>query len=361
MPTAYFLIPGLRLPKDAASEILQKADPDALQTLASGFGPPSVQPLVSELTRPFALCSHHLWFWGVIPRGKTTPAHAAYEWLEDFGPTLSTEIWSITLCAEKNGVLMSLDDDPLTSEEIDAVSVPLRKALAPFGFVLQIWDTQLYATRMKDWDSVMRPWSCQAGRSAEEADAIAGNRETAMAAMKAAAAAVRSSAPAETRAAAGRPAPSFAWISGGGRQIRFYPPTRMRAVMSDEPVLRSWAKEAGILCQYVSKIGPKWPEEAPPGDVLAAVSDLWDPWLKHDWDRWLAALPETAAKVRALKEDALSRRKTDQFVLIACGHGSAVTLAAQKKEGFRSRFLARLGKKEQTADLSWIAEEGSAA
>ena len=163
MSTAYYLLPGARLPKDVAPAVIPRIDRSLLDPILEGLGTPVCQRLAEGLTLPFARCTHHLWFWGVVPRGKTTPAHAAYVWLEDHGPTLATEIWSVTPCVEENGVYRSLGSDPLTAEEIDRCSEPLRKTLAKFGFVLQQWDTLWYATRMKDWEAVLRPWRDRGG------------------------------------------------------------------------------------------------------------------------------------------------------------------------------------------------------
>ena len=178
MSTAYYLLPGARLPKDVAPAVIPRIDRSLLDPILEGLGTPVCQRLAEGLTLPFARCTHHLWFWGVVPRGKTTPAHAAYVWLEDHGPTLATEIWSVTPCVEENGVYRSLGSDPLTAEEIDRCSEPLRKTLAKFGFVLQQWDTLWYATRMKDWEAVLRPWECQDGMGLDEG-AIAGDRDMA--------------------------------------------------------------------------------------------------------------------------------------------------------------------------------------
>ena len=163
------------------------------------------------------------------------------------------------------------------------------------------------------------------------------------------------SAPAmQARREAGRPAPNYLWISGGGRPVRFYPPTKFRAVLSDEPVLRRWAKEAGILCQYVAPTARRaWPSEAPPGDVIAVVSELWEPWLRGDWDAWRNALPgvcETIASLRRLARE----RRNERFCLVACGTGSAVTLSDQggTARGFFAKF-----RKTPRADLSWVIEQ----
>ena len=353
MSTAYYLLPGARLPKDVAPAVIPRIDRSLLDPILEGLGTPVCQRLAEGLTLPFARCTHHLWFWGVVPRGKTTPAHAAYVWLEDHGPTLATEIWSVTPCVEENGVYRSLGSDPLTAEEIDRCSEPLRKTLAKFGFALQQWDTLWYATRMKDWEAVLRPWECQDGMGLDEG-AIAGDRDMALECLRACAETMAGTEITAGRKAAGRPAPNAVWIAGGGRQIRFYPPTLIRAVMSDEPVLRSWAMEAGMLCQFVSRTtGKTWPEEAAPGDMIAVISDLWEPWLRGDWDAWLAALPGVASKIAELKAAAIER-KTESTAIVACGLGTTATLLP-KTEGLKSRFLSRFAKKTPP-DYSWLTD-----
>ena len=124
--------------------------------------------------------------------------------------------------------------------------------------------------------------------------------------------------------------------------------------MSDEPVLRSWAMEAGMLCQFVSHTtGKTWPEEAAPGDMIAVISDLWEPWLRGDWDAWLAALPGVASKIAELKAAAIAR-KTESTAIVACGLGTTATFLP-KTEGLKSRFLSRFAKKTPP-DYSWLTD-----
>lgn len=357
MPTVYFLIPGARLPREAAERVLAGPARAKLEALLEGCGPARIERLAAGILSPFSRCAHHLWFWSVVTRGRTTPAHAGYVWIEDHGPALATEVWDVTPCALENGRTLSLASDPLSAEEIDRCSPALRKVLEKHGFVLQQWDRIWYATRTKDWDAVVRPWECQADFRLDDA-AAEGNREAAFALMREAGEALARSDVAAERRAAGRPAPDFAWISGGGRPIRFYPPTKFRAVISDEPVLRSWAMEAGILCQYVGRTASlEWPHDAPPGDVIGVVTDLWEPWLRADWDAWEAALPGALEKIRLLREKALAR-KNETAVFVACGDGTTATIAPAK-QGIKSRFLSRFAKKA-APDLSWLAESDPA-
>ncbi|MCI5850021.1 MAG: hypothetical protein MR009_00470 [Sutterellaceae bacterium] len=354
MSTAYYLLPGARLPEAVAREVIGGTGRDALERIASGLENVSVEQLASGITAPFALCPHHLWFWDIVPRGKTTPAHAAYSWLEDNGPTLGTEIWEVTPCRVSGGKFLGLGEDPLTNSEVDACSPFLRKALARNGFVLQQWDNRWYATRMKDWPVVARPWECEEGRGLDE-EALAGDRATAERVMKEAGEALRAAPPVAERRASGRPAPDTVWISGGGRQIRFYPPTLIRAVLSDEPVIRGWAKESGILCQYVGRTSDgTWPREAPPGDVIAVVSDLWKPWLRRDWEAWLHALPGAAEKVERLRKGA-EERESGEAVVVCFGRGNSATLT-RRTGGLRRRFLGRFGKKAAPG-LDWLIDK----
>ena len=358
MPTVYFLIPGARIPAEPLKELLDPALSRQLESAFKGLGPARVERLASGLLAPFARCSHHLWFWSVVTRARTTPAHAGYVWLEDHGPELSTEIWDVTPCRLSSGRILPLADDPLSAEEIDRCSPALRAVLARHGFVLQQWDRLWYATRPKDWDVVVRPWQCQAGL-ALDASAAEGARDEAFALMRELGEAIASSEVARRRREAGRPAPDFVWISGGGRLVRFYPPTKIRAVLSDEPVLRRWAMEAGILCQYVGRTSQlEWPSDAPPGDVIAVVSDLWQPWLAGDWQAWAKALPAALEKISVIRRKALERQN-EQAVFIACGDGTAATLAPARA-GLKGRLRGRCAK-PAPADFSWLAESSPAA
>lgn len=353
MPTVYFLIPGARIPEEALKSVLDKPLAAKLETAFAGLGEARIEQLSGGILSPFSRCAHHLWFWSVVTRAKTTPAHAGYVWLEDHGPALATEVWDVTPCRLEAGRTVSLADDPLSAEEIDRCSPAIRAALEKEGFVLQQWDELWYASRTKDWDAVVRPWECQAGFAFDET-AAEGDREKAFSLMRRLGEVIAESEVARERRAAGRPAPDFVWVSGGGRPVRFYPPTKIRAVLSDEPVLRSWAMEAGILCQYVGKTsGLEWPSDAPPGDVIAVVSDLWAPWLAGDWQAWARALPGTLEKIAVIREKALAR-KDETAVFIACGDGTTATLAPAKAT-LKSRLLSRFAKKTP-ADLSWLAD-----
>ena len=353
MPTAYFLVPGLMLPAGAPPEAVSGETASALSSLCEGLGPASVQRLAAGILSPFALCTHHLWFWSVVTRARTTPAHAGYVWIEDHGPELATEVWDVTACRLEDGRTLPIEP-ALSQEEIDSVSPALRRALSRQGFVLQQWDRTWYATRTKDWDVVARPWQCQAAMAVDE-DSVMGNRPAALALMQECGAALAGTEAMRRRRQGGIPAANFIWISGGGRPVRFYPPTKFRAVLSDEPVLRRWAKEAGILCQYVAPTsGGKWPAEAPPGDVIAVVSGLWDSWLRRDWDAWRQSLPGVCDAVRRLR-DLARERHNERFCLVACGNGSAATLRDQGGIS-RGSFLSRFRKKAPP-DLAWVLEQ----
>ena len=70
MSTAYYLLPGARLPKDVAPAVIPRIDRSLLDPILEGLGTPVCQRLAEGLTLPFARCTHHLWFWGVVRVGK---------------------------------------------------------------------------------------------------------------------------------------------------------------------------------------------------------------------------------------------------------------------------------------------------
>lgn len=356
MSNAYFLIPGGLLPPKAASEALDAEARQSLEELLGDCRASAPQQLAQGLLLPFARCTHHLWFWAAVTRARTTPAHAGYEWLAENGPALAGEVWSVTPCRLRDGRTAGLGGSPLTPQEVEQCSPALRAVLEKSGFVLQLWDAEWYATRKQDWEVVARPWRCQEGFAADDEEALAGDRGAALALMKACGEALAGTQVSQRRREAGLPAPDFAWISGGGRAVRFYPPTKVRAVLSDEPVLLSWAREAGILKEYTASASAlAWPADAPPGDVIAVVSDLWEPWLQSDWQAWRRALPKTLDKVRTLRS--LARlRGSETAAFVACGRGCAVTLAPERKT-LHSRLLGRFSTRRGPG-LAWIADPG---
>ena len=62
MSTAYYLLPGARLPKDVAPAVIPRIDRSLLDPILEGLGTPVCQRLAEGLTLPFARCTHHLWF-----------------------------------------------------------------------------------------------------------------------------------------------------------------------------------------------------------------------------------------------------------------------------------------------------------
>ena len=93
MNSVYFLVPGLRVPKNAWDDAIQGADFSALATLFEGAEPVLEQRLVQ--TPVLAGATHLLWLWEVLSKTKSMPEMAAFEWEADGGPAMGTETWRL--------------------------------------------------------------------------------------------------------------------------------------------------------------------------------------------------------------------------------------------------------------------------
>ena len=148
------------------------------------------------------------------------------------------------------------------------------------------------------------------------------------------------------RRAAGRHAVDALWISGGGHEELFFPPTLIRSVASDDAAVRGWANAAGILIERIGRDTGRWPE-APHGDVVAVIEDLYPAWLARDWEAWARALPEVARKAASYREDA-KRFEADDVLLVAFGETGAATLAPAEA-GLMERLFRRKSSVEPAA------------
>lgn len=109
--------------------------------------------------------------------------------------------------------------------------------------------------------------------------------------------------------AIGSPAQTV-WLSGGGGAFDYvYPPTKIRSVLTDNEAVKGWALAAGILLQRIGKVtgATTWLEDAPQGECIALIEELYEPWLKQDWQTWEAHIPKVCERIDVLS--AASKRK----------------------------------------------------
>ena len=356
MTQAYFLIPGLILPDSAKNE-LDASTLAVADALSSNLAD---EPIGQNFSRNvFARAVHLQWAWSVITRRKTLPHVTAFSWLMDQGPMLATEIWQLHLAnRDASGVMtgIKIADETL----IEAVSMQLTRPLLKHGFVLQRWDTTLYLTRKSDWGVAAAPW-CTIRNTATPADmalqGLAQDEKEAQSALAAALAALQdltTELAAATLSDAHGVAVNALWISGGGHQQLFFPPTLLRSVLADDPAIIGWAQNAGILNHRTGRLtgANAWPDDAPNGECLAVIDALYEPWLAGDWKAWSQALPGVISQINTLSQAALHKKGCDAVLVVGCGEAKTVSLPLKLVNP--KSLIARFSRKKAKPADPWI-------
>ena len=162
MNSAYFLIPGLRLPKEVLKEPSLGADFSSLLQLGEGAEEVIEQELVHEPVLEGA--AHIAWLWQVIAKRGGMPETAAFEWEADGGPAMGAETWRLHTVHDAiiNGqTILRSPKEELSAEERDELHDEVLACVRQFGFQLQQWADRWYLTRNQDWNLVVRPWCAQ--------------------------------------------------------------------------------------------------------------------------------------------------------------------------------------------------------
>ncbi len=356
MTQAYFLIPGLRLPTHAKDHISSETL-EQLTDLSKGLCSDTIRQELD--TGVYTDSIHYVWAWKVITRRQFAPALAPFRWLMDHGPELLSEVWQLHL-AHRNVEGTLVDVEPLLDEAtIEALCLCLTPALRQEGFVLQRWDTRLYLTRKTDWGVRVRPWRSIVHSTADACrveDLEGGHSERATQALEAMRRLEQTLTDADIRLPDGRTIDSL-WISEGGHLQRFYPPTLLRSVLTDDPAILAWAQNAGILDHRTGRVSgaEQWPSDAPNGERLAVIDDLYESWLTQDWSAWQQKLPEVIATVKRLSDNA-RLKGCDSALIVACGSRSTVSLPIKFAPRAFS-LLARLTTQKTVPAANWLFEE----
>ena len=132
------------------------------------------------------------------------------------------------------------------------------------------------------------------------------------------------------------------WLCGGGGAFDYvYPPTKIRSVLTDNEAVKGWALAAGILLQRIGKVtgATTWLEDAPQGECIALIEELYEPWLKQDWQTWEAHIPKVCERIDVLS--AASKKKGCDAALIV-GTGDGFTVSCPKRLSSARSLLARL-------------------
>lgn len=356
MSKAFILIPGARLPSDEADQILASmpdASAKALESLGEGTG--QVVPQVLD-AGCYRRAPHLVWLWRVLTRRNSPPHEAPWRWLSMGGREQAPELWCLTpLSLDAEGRVLP-QRPQLDEREFMELTFAIEPVFLKADLRVQIWDTSWFLTRRKDWALIAAPAMALPGLALDEAP-LEGEATGEVRKLLAEVRDILAAHPVnEARRTAGKPAADALWISGGGHEQLFFPPTLIRSVACNDAAVRGWANAAGILLERIGKDTGRWPE-APQGDVIAVIEDLYPAWLARDWEAWARALPEVARKAASYREDA-KRFEAGDVLLVAFGETGAATLAPAQSS-FMDKLLRR---KASVATAAWCPDryEGAA-
>lgn len=350
MSKAFILIPGARLPEAIVGDILPRLSAnqrEALERLGENVQEVTAQRLDDGAYRR---APHLLWLWRVLTRRQTPPQEAPWRWLALGARPQAPQMFCLeTLTLNDDGTITAvnpaLDDDTFMS-----LTLLIEPALLKAGFRLQLWDGTWFVTRQQDWDAVSSAAAGLVGLTREQAPVSGEDAPKALALMNELAEKLRQSPINQTRRDAGLPTVDAIWLSGAGHEQLFFPPTLIRSVACNDDAVLGWANASGILKERLGKHTGRWPDDIPSGDVIAVVDDLYEPWLKQDWDAWAHALPAMADAVQSYLSDA-ARMHADDPVVVAFGLGGSATMMPS-----RPSLLGRFFKPAAVSPEQWCPD-----
>ena len=346
---AFLLIPGARLPVDEADRIVDSLSPESRQALeAIGEGAGQAVPQVFD-HGCYRRAPHLVWLWKVITRRETLPHEAPWRWLALGGREQAPELWCLTPYTLKDGRITQTRP-PLDDSTFMQLTFAIEPVFLKAGLRLQIWDCHWFLTRREDWALTATPAMALSGLTPDEA-LLEGDAALDVRQMLKEVETILTAHPINAeRRAKGEPTIDGVWISGGGHEELFFPPTLIRSVAADDDAVRGWANAAGILIERLGRDQGHWPD-APHGNIIAVIEDLYAPWLAKDWDAWGKALPQVAQKLKQYREDA-ERFEANIILTVAFGETGAVTLAPAES-GLMDRLFRR---KSQLAPAAWCPD-----
>lgn len=324
MTTAFYLLPGARLPRTAAARLLEtlsSSEACALAAIGRGAGDTREQRLAGPA---FARMPHFSWIWRVLGRSAEAPSPAPYDWLDAGGPPLDAQIWTLEPYAlDERGRIKSASPAASTAERI-AQLASIEPILQRASCRLQILEDRWFVSRRENWAAEAAPLEAAVGlhpealrRSGPDADRISRLEGELFEALR--------------RAGASRDAAGL-WFGGGGRPEPLFPPTTIRTLAADEGALRGYARAAGVPDAAICRVGSdrsEWPK-APEGDSIVVISELYPAWLAEDWQSWRKALPRAAERLEKWRDAARSRRCSDH-VTVLFGRMGAATLLPRRR------------------------------
>lgn len=355
MNSVYFLIPGLRLPPEVLGRSALQEALTPLLALTEGAGDVISQELVHDSVHDGA--AHLVWLWQVIAKCSGMPETAAFEWEADGGPAMGAQTWRFHTVHKDNqngSVTFRSPAQELTAEERDSLHDEILACVRNYGFQLQQWADRWYLTRNQDWPIVVRPWCAQKYQVFSDKDIdgpACGEFKEMMAELEAI---LKKSSVNVIRRQKGFESIDSFWPDGGSRRHLLKPST-LRAVMANDSFVWGWAQNAGLLNFRTTALKSDWPE-APEGDLLAVVDDLYDCYRRGNWDLWIQTLPQVIQKIDNLARLAHARR-ANRIVLVASGARDTHTTVIEQgtvAKGFLARF-----KKKKTLDWKNFLSEAA--
>lgn len=344
MSKAFILIPGARLPSDIAEKVigtLTAEQKTALLTI-QGDNPQLVTQRFVE--GPYRRAPHRLWLWKVLTREGTYPREAPWHWLSLGARELPSELWCLSALKLDVSTQTIKSEVLLSDETYFAASMALQKVLRDSKFQLQMWDGRWFVTRKDNYPIVSAPLESILGQKFSS-DWVVGEAKDDLWKLLTD---LREVLPPAAREAG---IDAF-WLWGGGRDCRFNPPTLVRSVASNDPVILGWANASGILNTFLISEKKGWPEDTAPGDVIVHLSGLYTAWLAGDWETWKESLDVVAAEVDRYRTKAKTRDKEVEIFTVCFGEAGAVTLAPQEPTLMQRLFK---NKKPNTL-LSWYID-----
>lgn len=327
MSNCYVLVPGGRLDATAAGRLA----PESL-TLLDRFGigaeTAKVQTLVDET---HARAAHYVWLWRVLGQQSLFPPIAPLLWRSFDAPRLSEAMALLTPFVEKEGRI-----EVAAFDELDFVRLfdALRRVAQKAGFRLQTWDDRLFVTAPADFQFESTPAPVLEGLPVTERRITgpdAAHVEAFLKACEEATASIR---------------PVHFHLSDAGRANFRLRPSTIRAMQTDDPIVRGLAVAAGLRADTIGPLSRPMPP-APPGDAVVVFDDLFDAARANDLTRWEAQLPALVERWEALLR---LRSRFDRFLPIFFGRTTSVTLLPPEK-GLLSLF-----KRPHVGTDAWLVE-----
>ena len=332
MSNCYVLLPGARLER-GAFERLSPESRALVERLSKGIETVKFQTLVDDV---HAHAAHYVWLWRVLGQKSNFPPIAPLLWRSFDAPHLSEAMALLTPFTEKEGRI-----EPVRFEELEFLRVfdVLRGVALAKGLRLQTWDGRLFLTGAKDFSFEATPAPVLAGLPAAERRIAGEGAEKAAAFLAAAEEALRPIRDVRLH------------LSDAGRANFRLRPSTIRALWTDDPIVRGLAVAAGLRPDTIGPLSRPMPP-SPPGDAVVVFDDLFAPARTGDFKAWEEALP----KVLARWDDLLKlKSRFDRFLPIAFGRTASATLLPPES-GLLSLF-----KRPNVQPEAWCVDDAEAA